>query len=127
MSRIWYRCKLTTARNPAAYPRSNPLSLPDQIAAYDDCFEAFEAAYNSPRGARLSFNTEGAARQFQLRMHNARAIERRESRRMHDKSSPQWDKSQYDRLCVRNPREINGRWWIYIEPYAETIGQIELL
>lgn len=103
------------------------MSLPDQIAAYNDCFDAFDEASANPRGVRVPFETEAAAKQFQLRMHNARAIDRQEARRIHERNTPQYGKSEYDRLCVRNPREKDGKWWVYIEPYAQSIGGIEPL
>lgn len=103
------------------------MSLPNQIAAYNDCFDYFDRAMSSERGIRIPFNTFEAAKQFQLRMHNARALDRQESRRIHERNTPQWDKSEYDRLCVRNPQEIDDRWWVYVEPYSAPVDGVEEL
>ena len=102
------------------------MALSNQIAAYDDCFEIFEAA--SATGSRVCFNTKGEAAHFMMRMHQARSLQRQETCRLYEPTDMRWGKSSYDRLTVRQPREDdNGFWWVYIEHASANIVAVEPL
>jgi hypothetical protein len=102
------------------------LSLPQRIAAYDDCFSVFEHAKTS--GARVKFGDYAEAKLFTLRLHQARALQREEHKRIYPKDSPQWGYSEYDHLMVRHPQEDEeGKWWVYIELSGSNILSVETL
>lgn len=102
------------------------MALPNQIAAYEDCFDIFDKALADDKGVRVSFEDHGQARYFQLRMCNARALQRAESTRLYDRTDIRWNKSIYDGLVVRNPApDPDGVWWVYIERHGAQITGVE--
>lgn len=103
------------------------MSLPNRIAAYDDCLNIFEAALRDG-GVRVAFKDYGEARHFGLRMNNARALQREEASRIYHESDKRHGQSIYDKLTVRQPvADETGEWWIYVEPYHSKILAIERL
>jgi len=105
------------------------LSLPNVIAAYDDCEELFARASSSAKGARALIVDHGQAKLFQLRMNKYRHMLRQEAKRMYDITDPAWGKSEYDALKVslRESAEGDGHWWVYVTPHALNIIEIETL
>lgn len=92
------------------------MALSNQIGAYEDCFDVFERALTAPSGVRVQFPTRSAAHTFGLRMQQGRALQRKESMRLHKRDEPGYNKSSYDVLVVRQPREDeDGLWWVYVE------------
>ena len=67
------------------------MALTDSIAAYEDCFQAFERAAKSKKGIRILFEDKKTANYFRLRMNYARVLQRREAVRMYDRTDPRWD------------------------------------
>jgi len=108
------------------------MSLPNRIEAYDDCLDHFQSALDDSRGYRIKFATHGEANIFQLRLHQARALQRDINKRIYEPSHPLWGSSEFDKLIVRIPREdTEGGWWIYIERpqanilVAEPLSEVE--
>lgn len=102
------------------------MSLPNRLAAYEDCLDIFQRAIDSPRGSRTAFGTSSEGFVFQSRMHQARKLQRELNQRVFDRSDPQWGSSEYDKLIVRAPvQSDDGLWWVYIEPYGSNIVAIE--
>jgi hypothetical protein len=60
-------------------------------------------------------------------MQMARRLARDESRRMYDRTEPQWGKSEFDDLVLLLRQDEDGGWWVYIERYGQEIGEIESL
>jgi hypothetical protein len=103
------------------------MSLPNQIAAYEDCFELFDKANDDKVGARAKLPDMAGAKMMQMRMHNARALTRMESRRLYPKGDLRWDKSQYDALKVSVKQDTEGGWWVYVTRHGQEIETIETL
>ncbi len=108
------------------------MSLTSQPAAYLDCYKLFADAADSPAGVRTPFPTEDRAKHFQLRMHQARKIQRDQSRRIYPATSPLHDTSEYDSLQVqiRPDGPITDpatEWWVYVRPTGERLDYIEPL
>lgn len=102
------------------------MSLPNRIAAYEDCLAAYDQALAS--GARVKFATKDEGTHFAFRMRQARALLREETKRVYPRDDPRWDKTDYDKLVVRGPMEdTEGFWWIYVELYGSKILGIEPL
>jgi hypothetical protein len=82
------------------------MALTDSIAAYEDCFQAFERAAKSKKGIRILFEDKKTANYFRLRMNYARVLQRREAVRMYDRTDPRFGKSEFDkfRLKMSKPR-----------------------
>lgn len=94
--------------------------------AYEDCYDILDRALASPAGIRTSCMGKGPAHHLNGRLQFARMLSRRESRDIHEPGQPGYDTSAYDTLIIRQPREEDGVWWIYIEPRKVT-GEIEEL
>lgn len=95
------------------------MSLPTRSAAYTDCYTLYEAALATPSGVRNPFPTENAARLFQLRMHQARSLLHRDSRRAYPAESHLYDTSEFDGLqCQVLGPDDAGEWWVYVRPHG---------
>lgn len=100
------------------------MSLPQRIAAYEDCFRIFDRAIT--RGARVAFATRGEAEYFAMRMQQARSLQRDESKQIYPSDDRRWGKSEYDKLVVRRAVEDDkGEWWIYIQRHDANILAVE--
>jgi hypothetical protein len=104
------------------------MSLPNALAAYEDCFGVFEAAAASTKGSRVLLESETQAKYFRLRMYQARALMRAESKRIYDPEDPRYGKCEYDNLHCRVVPAVapdEGKAWLYIEPRALQILAVE--
>lgn len=91
------------------------MTMPTSRLAYYDCYEILDKAIDSPRGIRLRFATEGAARHFRTRLHKARQINRLDNAETYDPSHALHGRSEYDPLTVK--LRPNGEGWVLeIEP-----------
>ena len=104
------------------------MTLPNQIAAYEDCFILYDKALADPLGARALFDTKSKARVFIMRMHQARQLERDESKKQYPKEDPRWGKSEYDslRVTLREGDPSDG-WWVYVDRHSAEILAMETL
>jgi hypothetical protein len=103
------------------------VSLPHQIAAYEDCFEIFDAALADPKGARACPITREKAYHLRMRMNMARYLHRRESMRMYPVEDQRHGKSEYDKLKTTIKEDTSGEWWVYVERWGGDIAVIEPL
>ena len=98
------------------------------LGAYTDCVEIFDRAVASRQGIRIPVSTPGDGRLMVLRLQQARSLVREKSKEIYsDPADPAYGTSPYDPLIVRMPREIEGRWWVYIEPRLANADDIEEL
>lgn len=103
------------------------MSLPDQIAAYEDCFDLYSSALADSIGVRARFPNHVDAKLMQMRMHQARSLQRRESIRLYDKTDLRWNKSEFDPLKVSVRVDDEDRWWVYVIRHGQEIETIEPL
>ena len=94
-----------------------------QLEAYPDCISLFDAALASAKGVEYSLDTYERAFEMMQRMQKARVLDRAKWREIRDPSDPLFGTSPYDGLVIRMPREVDGKWWLRIEPRALN-GQI---
>lgn len=100
------------------------MSISQHIAAYDDCFKVFERALR--KATRVCLASNGEARNFIMRMHQARSLQREETKRLYPHDDVRWGKSMYDKLKVRGPFvDDAGEWWVYVQSHEATILAIE--
>lgn len=102
------------------------MSLPRDLSAYDDCSDLFERAVQAKDGIRVSQPSRENAMALRARLHYFRRLCRDLACATNNSDSPDWNRSSYDHLVVRDPREIDGEWWLYIEPRSLS-GTIEEL
>ncbi len=104
------------------------MALPTTLAAYTDCLELFDRAQSSKSGIRIFRPNQGSAFYLRNRLHQARALDRKESTRLYDRDHPAYNKSLHDKFVVRTlPSAEGDGYWVYIEPWDQTIGEVEEL
>lgn len=84
--------------------------------SFTDCFDLFNQALSDPEGIAVGFDHQGDARQLQLRMNAARALDREENAEIYSEEPehPLCGRSQYDELQLKL-RQAVGRTWVVIE------------
>lgn len=104
------------------------MTLPNHLGAYGFEIEHFDRAVDDPTGIRVHFGKNSAeAKKFQLRLHQARALDRQQSRRMYPSQDIRAGSSIYDPLIVRVREDVAGDWWVYIERQKFDASRIESL
>lgn len=105
------------------------MALPNTTAAYEDCYDHYERARTAPNGIRVLLPDLASARHLQMRMHQARVLERRDSMRIFDKTDPRWGKSENDSLRVSLRPVADGETghWVYIEQWGSKPEAVEEL
>lgn len=105
------------------------MSLSTNIGAYPECFEHWEKATaiitGGGKGYRLECTNAPAAKHLMARMNQARALLRRDSRRMYPKDDARWDKSEFDHLKLMLRDDTDGNWWIYIISHGSIVVTAE--
>jgi len=101
------------------------VSLPDSPGAYNDCYDLYQRAIDTPGGVRTLLSTKNEAYFFQLRMHKFRTIQRRNSRRTYPTDHPLYDTSEFDPLQVTIREDTEGGWWVYVKPHGAKLTIIE--
>lgn len=104
------------------------MSLPNALAAYEDCIEIFETAAAAPKGSRVLLESDARAKYLRMRLSQARVLLREESRRLYEPDDPRYGKCEYDNLHCRivpaaAPDE--GKAWVYVEPRSLQILAVE--
>lgn len=98
--------------------------------SYSDCFTLFDKALDDTKGARFQVNggtSHGDSWQFRLRMHQARAIDRKDNRELYKLGDPLYGHSVYDPLIIQIKKDTEGLYWIYVKHTEIDATQIEAL
>lgn len=96
--------------------------------SYSDCFTLFDKALESKKGARYQVNNgvnHGDSWQFRLRMHQARAIDRKDNRELYSLGDPLYGHSVYDPLIIQIKVDTEGKYWIYVKHTEIDVTEIE--
>lgn len=95
------------------------MPLPNTPGAYSDCFEIWERAIQLRVGCRTLVGPSlPDVHYLRMRMHQARAIRRAESRRAYPKDHPLYDTSEYDKYKLTIKDDDDGDFWLYVEPHG---------
>jgi hypothetical protein len=92
------------------------MALNKQIRNYDDCFKLFETALENKDGIDVGMGSKSSAMHMRARLHQARALDRAESRRLYLEENPKYDRSVFDGLVVRLKESAEGKWQVQIAP-----------
>lgn len=103
------------------------MPIPTNRMSYKDIYDVYDAALDDPKGIRLAFSNLGDAKNYQMRMHNARAIDRRENKKTFPEGDPMHGQSTYDILQVRIRHGEDGTVFLYVEPKDKNAPEIEPL
>jgi hypothetical protein len=110
------------------------MSLPTNRMSYAGIYEVYDKALEDPKGIRLPFNSEKEAMYFRMRMHQARAIDRKENSQIYPPGEPLHGQSQYDLLSIRligpieDPASPTGETtFLYIERRENIVPEVESL
>lgn len=103
------------------------MTLPSNRMSYTDIYEKFQLALEDPRGIRIPFDTKGEAIFYQMRMHQARKVDRAENAKMFPAGHQMHNQCAYDTLQVRIREADDGTFFIYVEPKDKHVGEVEML
>ena len=110
------------------------MSIPNNRLSYKDVYDVFDQALEDSAGIRLPFNNYTDAKYFQMRMHQARVIDRRENAKIYGPEDSMFGQSQYDVLQVRLVGPVEDEHsptkettFVYVEPKDKKIPEIESL
>lgn len=103
------------------------MTIPSNRMSYQDVYEKYDLAREDPKGIRIPFATRGEAQFYQMRLHTARSIDRRENAKMYNEDHPLHGQSAYDTLQVRIRQGEDGTYFVYIEPKDKYIEGVEML
>lgn len=97
--------------------------------SYSDCFALYERALADKTGARYQVppGEYGKNKYFVMRMHQARAIDRKDNKALYEVGDPMYGHSPYDVLIVRLLQDTEGLWWVYALHTEIEDGEIEAL
>lgn len=94
--------------------------------SYTDCFDYFEQALADPKGLAIGFEFSGDARHFRLRLHAARALDRRENAETYEQGHPLFGRSMFDEIVLRI-REIEGETYVLLEKSSAKVLNVKSL
>lgn len=92
------------------------MSITNSRTAYEDCYELLDRALASENGTRVQLPDPNSANAFRARLHYARKLDRDDSKSRLPPDSPDYGKSDYDRLVVT----LDGEW-VYIRPLSRPL------
>lgn len=102
--------------------------------SYSDCFTLFERALEDTKGARFqpkaskSDGNYGDCYHFRLRMHQARAIDRKDNKEIYEPGEPLYGRSILDPLVIQiKGPDSEGLHWIYVTHTEINVEDIESL
>lgn len=97
--------------------------------SYSDCETLFEKALDDTKGARYSVGDGnfGTNQYFRMRMHQFRALDRKDNLTLHEPDAPLYGRSIYDPLVVQLKKDPNDRWWVYVSHTEINEAEILLL
>lgn len=95
--------------------------------SYGDCYKVMDDALADTHGVRVSMTTMNACTFFRMRLHQARAIDRKRNRSIFQEGDALYGTSQYDPLVIRIRLDHEDNHWIYIEKAEIGLGLIEPL
>lgn len=102
------------------------MTLSNSRLSYDDCFEVMDRAIQDPKGVRVKCPTYEKAITFRVRLHKARALDRKRNGDLYEPDHPMSNVSIYDKLVVRIRRQ-GEVYWVYIEQNSIEGLEVELL
>lgn len=98
--------------------------------SYSDCFTLFDKAHADVKGARFQVNggdSYSDAWYFRLRMHQARAIDRKDNKEIYEIGDPLYGRSIFDPLQIQIKADTERKWWIYVKHTEINVDDIESL
>lgn len=102
------------------------MTAPTSLLAYSDCLSVMEQALEYKQGVRVKCADEGQARNFRMRVHKARAIDREENTKIYAEGHRLYGRSIYDQLFLRISNE-DGVIWLNFERRTLETMEIEPL
>lgn len=93
---------------------------------YADCFSVYDQAIEADKGIRIRFPDFGAAMNYRVRLHTARAIDRKDNKEIYPDGEKLHGRSIYDpiRCVVKN---LDGTFYLYLEKMDGANLEVESL
>lgn len=102
------------------------MSLPTSKNAYLDCLDYLDTAMAEVRGARIKVASHDAGIRLRMRIHQLRAILRRDSRLIFELGDPNYDTSAYDCITITVPN-IGDQWYVVMRKNEPNMALVEPL
>lgn len=102
------------------------MAISSSHLAYKDCYAVMDQAVEDSVGVRVEMDDYDKALHFRMRLHQARAIDRRRNAGTYPPDHPMHGLSAYDKLVCRI-RQEEGKFWVYLERNTLRVGQVEPL
>lgn len=103
------------------------MTVPKNRMSYADIYKVYDQALADPMGVRVPFNNRAEAQHYQLRMHQARAIDRKDNKELYPEGHALHNNSAYDVLQVRLREAEDGSWFVYVEHKERLVAEVESL
>lgn len=93
--------------------------------SYLDCYEIFDRAMDTKSGVKVPCKDHDAAMFLRMRLHQARAINRKDNKQVYDPDHPMFNASPYDIFTVQLANE-DGKFFVLLKRAAVPEGIISL-
>ena len=104
------------------------MTVSNSRLAYGDCFDLLDKAIADNKGIRVRFDEWKQANYYRMRLHTARAIDRKDNARTFTEDQPMHGRSIYDTIVGRIKEDGDGFFWLYLEKVENNIdGPVESL
>lgn len=90
------------------------MAISNSRLSYEDCYKVMDQALDDEIGARVKLANHDDAVFFRMRMHQARAIDRKDNKVLYNEGDPLYGRSPYDQLVIRI-KELEDAVWVYAE------------
>ena len=103
------------------------MPLPQTLVHYEAELKSLERAMDDPSGIRIMFDTWAEAKNYQFRLHMARALERKFNEECYPPGHHLHRTSTYDLIRTYIREDTVGKWWLYLEKNDDIPSIIESL
>lgn len=103
------------------------MTLPKSTHYYEAQIEYMDRAIADPKGIRVEFDSQADALMFRQRIHQARALIRKQNGDIFKPGDPLYQTCEYDVLICRIRNDTDGKWWLYLEKNSSLPNLVESL
>lgn len=102
------------------------MSLPTSKNSYLDCIEYLDRAMHETKGARIKIGSYDEGIRLRMRMHQLRAILRRDTKLIYSIGDPGYDTTEYDCLTLTVDL-IAEQWYVVMKKNEIRVDAIEAI
>lgn len=102
------------------------MSLPTSRNAYLDCQEYLDRAMSETKGARVKVTSYDVGIRLRMRMHQLRAVLRKDTQLIYEPGDPQFDVTPYDALTI-SVTQIKNQWYVVMKKNEPNFAALEAI